>query len=115
MVANNVQLLSDELDYFSSNCYNEDGSDLRKNTKPCQILSYCCFIDCVSGNVYPCDCSVHRDYNYYCIGNIKQNSFKEIMNSEKTSKLRKELLKCSKCKSKCDYANMYFNKVINGK
>ena len=115
MKANNVQLLADELDYFSSNCYTEDGSDLRKNAIPCQILNYCCFIDCVSGNVYPCDCSVHRDYNYYCMGNIKQNSIKEIMNSEKTSKLRKELLKCSKCKSKCDYANMYFNKVINEK
>ena len=113
LIDNNIELLYDELDFFEENCYQNDGSDLRKDSIPCIFLDYCVFIDCVSGNVYPCDCSVHRDSDYYCIGNLNDNGIKEIFNSKKANDLRKELLGCSMCKNKCDYANMYFNKVLN--
>ncbi len=108
-----VQLLYDNICFFENGCYLNDGTDLRKNNIPCKVLDYCSFIDCVSGEVYPCDCSIHRDFNYYSIGNIKKMSIKEIFNSAKAENLRKELLGYSLCKGKCDYANMYLNKMIN--
>lgn len=111
----NIELLYDDINYFEKNKYLSDGSDLRKDDIKCQVLNFCTFIDCVTGNVYPCDCSVHRDYDYYCIGNIKENSIIEIFNSKKAKSLRKELIGYSKCKSKCDYANMYLNKYLNEK
>lgn len=110
---NNVELLYDDINYFEKNNYLDDGSDLRKNYISCRVLDYCTFIDCVSGNVYPCDCSVHRDYDYYCIGNLKNNNIVDIFYSKKANNLRKKLIRCSKCKSKCDYANMYLNRKLN--
>ena len=113
MKDHNIELLYDSADYFEEGTYLDDGTDLRKNDISCNILSYCSFIDCVSGNVYPCDCSVHRDENYYSIGNVIDSNIDEIINSEKVKKLRKELKGFSKCKGKCDYANVFLNKKIN--
>ena len=67
----------------------------------------------VTGNVYPCDCSVHRDCNYYSIGNVIENDIEYIYEGDKIKKLRKELLGYSKCKNKCDCANVYLNIKIN--
>ena len=108
----NIELLYPSFDYFEAGKYTDDGSDLRKNDVPCKILELCTFIDCVSGNVYPCDCSVHRDSDYYAIGNVLEDSISNIFYSDKADVLRKKLIKCSKCKSKCDYANVYLNKEI---
>lgn len=109
----NVKFLYDDINYFSDNQFLNDGTDLRKNNVPCNILKYCSFIDCVTGNVYPCDCSVHRDYDYYCMGNLFNNTIEEIYKSQKVKKFRKELKNFSKCKGKCDYANVYLNSIIN--
>lgn len=111
----NIEILYDDINYFEKDSYLNDGSDLRKNNIPCNILNYCSFIDCVTGNVYPCDCSVHRDSDYYSIGNVIENNICDIYNSSKAIKLKEELERCSKCKNKCDYANMYLNMKINEK
>ncbi len=108
-----IEILYDDIDFFGDRNYLSDGTDLRKNSIPCNILNYCCFIDCVSGNVYPCDCSVHRDFDYYAIGNVLDSSLEDIFTSEKSIVLRKELRCFSKCKGKCDYANVFLNKKIN--
>lgn len=110
-----IEILYDDINYFEKGCYLNDGADLRKDTIPCNILDYCSFIDCVTGNVYPCDCSVHRDSDYYSIGNVIENDIHDIYNSEQVSKIKKELGRYSKCKNKCDYANMYLNMKINEK
>lgn len=107
----NFDLLYDDINYFEKGEYDENGSDFRKNSIKCQCLNYISFVDCVSGQVYPCDCSIHRDKEFYSIGNLLKNSFCEIWNSKKAEELRKTLyLNCTSCKSKCDGANVMFNK-----
>lgn len=113
MKENNVFCLYDDMEYFKEEMYENDGSDFSKNKVPCFCLQYCSFIDCVSGNVYPCDCSVHRDENYYSLGNLKEHSFKEIWESERANYLKDVLSsEVSNCKSKCDYANVMFNERV---
>lgn len=108
-----VKFLYDSIDYFCKDMYLIDGSDLRKNDTKCITCKYTCFIDCVSGNVYPCDCCCHRDQDYYSYGSLKNNTLKELFDSQKYRYLQKELYnKESKCKSKCDYANIEFNKFL---
>ena len=109
----NVDFLYDDINYFTKNQYSNDGSDFRKNDIKCKIPTYTCFIDCVSGNVYPCDCCCHRDQEFYSYGSLKEHTLKELFDGEKFNALKFELLnKCSLCKSKCDYANVEFNKII---
>ena len=109
----NIELLYDDINYFEENLYSDNGDDYRKEKIPCKILKYTLFIDCVSGNVYPCDCSVHRDEDYYAIGNLIDNPLNQIIGNKKYIMLLKELeIECSKCKSKCDSANIYMNKKI---
>ncbi len=109
----NISFLYDDIDFFKKNEFLNDGSDLSKNEVKCFFPSYCSFVDCVTGNVYPCDCSVHRDENFYSLGNLKKHPFKEIWCSSRACQLR-EMVKnysCS-CKVKCDCANVLFNKRI---
>lgn len=109
----NIELLYDRADYFKDKEYLSDGTDFRKHSVPCSIIDYCGFIDCVSGDVYPCDCSVHRDEEHYSMGNVLESDISEIHNSKKTKVLRKELRGFSKCKGMCDYANVFLNQKIN--
>ncbi len=109
----NVEFLYDDINYFEENQYFDDGSDLRKNQVKCKIPNYTCFIDCVSGNVYPCDCCCHRDQEYYSYGSLKNNTLKQLFDANRFKEIQEELNgRCSLCKSKCDYANVEFNKFI---
>ena len=49
-----------------------------------------------------------QNHGYY----ILEDSINNIFYSNKADALRKKLIKCSKCKSKCDYANVYLNKEM---
>ena len=67
---------------------------------------------CFNGDVTFC-----ADYNEYVLGNIKEQSFKEIYNGEKANKFRQEILKCEgqifpgcvRC-----YQNMLFGEKVKG-
>ena len=109
----NVKFLYDDINYFEENQYFDDGSDLRKNQVKCNISNYICYIDCVSGNVYPCDCCCHRNQEYYTYGSLKNYTLKQLFDGDRFKDIQEELNnRCSLCKSKCDYANVEFNKFI---
>lgn len=72
-----------------------------------------------------CQCNINyngdvtfcADYNEYVLGNVKEQTFKEIYNGDKANKFREEILKCEgnifpgcvRC-----YQNMLFGKKIKG-
>lgn len=105
----NVEFLCNDIDFFKKNISSlgdrSNNCDLR-----CVYPSFCAFIDAPTGYVYPCDCSIHRDRNIYKIGELKNESMKEIWNGEKRKILKKKLLNSElNCKTKCDEANCQFN------
>lgn len=80
---------------------------------PCYFPQYSMYIDCTSGSVYPCDCTVHRDSNYYSCGNLLNESLLNIWNGEKMCDLRKRLSKGSEiCNFQCDSSNKLFNDFV---
>lgn len=107
----NIEFLCDNIDFFKNDNVFSDGDRLDNIDLKCIYPSFCAFIDCPTGFVYPCDCSIHRDRKIYKIGDLSLNSFYEIWNGEKRKNLRKSLLNSElNCKTKCDEANCQFNK-----
>lgn len=106
---NNVKFLCQDINFFNKDV-SKDGNRTENEDLKCVYPSFCAFIDAPSGNVYPCDCSIHRDRNLYKIGNLLDNSFSEIWNGLKRVYLRDELLKGKlDCRKKCDESNCLFN------
>ena len=105
-----IEFLCQDIDFFKSDV--QDNGDREYNTLArCVYPSFCSFIDCPTGLVYPCDCSIHRDRELYCIGSLHDNTFKEIWNGEKRKNLKKLLYRgMLDCPLKCDEANCLFNK-----
>ncbi len=77
-----------------------------------------CIVPWCQANIsYNGDVTFCADYNEYVLGNIKEQSFKEIYNGDKANKFREEILKCDghifpgcvRC-----YQNMLFGKKIKG-
>lgn len=98
----NINILEENVE---SNGDRSENEDLK-----CVYPSFCAFIDCPTGNVYPCDCSIHRDRELYKIGNLQEQSFTEIWNSPKRTMLRDKMLNGElDCKKKCDEANCFFS------
>lgn len=98
----NINILEEDVAVDGDRSENEDNK--------CVYPSFCAFIDCPSGNVYPCDCSIHVDREVYKIGNLKENSFTEIWNGMKRISLKNKLLNGElNCKKRCDEANCFFN------
>ena len=56
---------------------------INKNNVPCFFPSYSVYIDCPTGNVFPCDCTVHRKDENYCLGNIYEKSLQVIWKDKK--------------------------------
>ena len=105
---NNIKFLCGNINFFN-NEVDINGNRKEKNNLKCIFPNYCAFIDCPTGNVYPCDCSIHRDKNIYNIGNLKNQTFKEIWYGEKKRKLSTLLLAGKlDCKLKCDECNCLF-------
>ena len=78
----------------------------------CFFANYSAFVDCPTGLVYPCDCSIHRDRLLYCLGDLHKNSFKDIWYSKKRNKLLLDLNNGKlNCKAKCDESNCIFNRL----
>lgn len=97
-----INILDNEVDINGDRTENE-------NLK-CVYPSFCAFIDCPTGDVYPCDCSIHRDRELYRIGNLKEQTFTEIWNAPKRTILKEKLLNGElDCKKKCDEANCFFS------
>ena len=105
-----IQFLSDDIDFFKQNV--STLGDREKNIDlKCVYPSFCAFVDAPSGFVYPCDCSIHRDRKLYKIGDLHQESFKEIWNGDGRKNLKEMLLNSElNCKLKCDEANCLFNR-----
>lgn len=104
-----VEFLCSDIDFFKKNISSK-GDRSFNNDLRCVYPSFCLFIDGPTGFVYPCDCSIHRDRKIYKIGELKNQSMKEIWNSDKRKELREKLLNSElNCKTKCDEANCQFN------
>ena len=106
---NNIKFLCDNINFFESEI-DINGDRQEKIDLKCIVPNYCAFVDCPTGNVYPCDCSIHRDRKIYNIGNLNKQTFKEIWYGEKKKSLSKLLLAGKlNCKLKCDECNCLFN------
>lgn len=88
--------------------YNELSTHVRDN----------CIVPWTQANInYNGDVTFCADYNEYVLGNIKEQSFSEIYNSDRANKFRAEILKCEghifpgcvRC-----YQNMLFGKKVKG-
>ena len=106
----NISLLCDNLNIFNENI-DENGARLQNDDMRCFFANFAAFVDCPTGLVYPCDCSIHRDRILYCLGDLHKASFKEIWNDNKRKGLLVELNNGKlNCKAKCDEANCIFNR-----
>jgi MoaA/NifB/PqqE/SkfB family radical SAM enzyme len=104
-----IKFLCKDINFFD-NIVKENGDREINIDLKCVYPSFCAFIDCPTGNVYPCDCSIHRDPNIYNIGNLIDDTFTKIWNGESRRVLRQKLLMGGlDCKLKCDEANCMFN------
>lgn len=110
MQEKNIKLLSGSLNIFEERI-DERGNREQNEDMRCVFANYCAFIDCPTGLVYPCDCSIHRDRVVYCIGDLHINSFTEIWNGDRRLQLINKL-NCGSlsCKKMCDEANCLFNR-----
>ena len=106
----NIHLLCEDLNIFNENI-DENGARLQNDDMRCFFANFAAFIDCPTGLVYPCDCSIHRDRILYCLGDLHKASFKEIWKDNKRKKLLVDLNNGKlNCKAKCDEANCIFNR-----
>jgi radical SAM protein with 4Fe4S-binding SPASM domain len=93
------------------NIFNDNGDRNANDDIKCVYPSFCAFIDCPTGNVYPCDCSMWRDPELYKIGNLLNNRFADVWQSDKKH-LIQGMLSANKleCVKKCDESNCLFNR-----
>lgn len=90
----------------------DPGLDHKENYS-CSFPQYSAYIDCPTGGVYPCDCTIHRDPDFYCCGNLCSATFPDIWSGFKMEQIRDVLFhSCTECKFNCDYVNCYFNQNI---
>ena len=68
-------------------------------------------IICADKKVYPC-CDL-RMMDEYCYGDLTQNTFKEIWQSEHRKKILQELIINKKCFKYCTHRFTYFNEILN--
>ena len=107
-----IEFLAEDINFFN-NKISKLGSRDELIDLRCLCPSYTAFVDAPSGGVYPCDCSLHRDRLIYQIGDLKNESFSQIWQSEKKFKLKALLLTSElDCKNKCDQTNCLFNKML---
>lgn len=102
------------LKFFSQNI---NVFDTRYNFKnhACYFPYMSAYIDCPTGDVYPCDCTIHRS-SVFCYGNLIKNSFTEIWNNDELKNLRKKLKNTMmSCKEYCDIANIAANRFVGEK
>lgn len=113
----NLQFLYDDINFFNNKGnidylngkYHEDGYS-------CSFPFYSAYIDCTTGKIYPCDCTVHRDSELYMCGNLNVDSFADIWQGDRMNSIRQRLgCKSEICKENCDYSNIYFNIKIGDK
>lgn len=108
--------LPESTDYLVDDENVNDGSRRRNAGHSCQVLNQIAFIDGVSGGVYPCDCSVHRDTQIYQLGNLYQDPFAKIWLASRRSELLTMLDNGElACKYKCDEVNVNFSNYIRGR
>ncbi|MBQ1662611.1 MAG: radical SAM protein [Treponema sp.] len=87
-------------------------AELDTHVRDSCIVPWCQANVCYNGDVTFC-----ADYNEYVLGNIQEQSFKEIYNGDRANKFREEILKCEgrifpgcvRC-----YQNMLFGAKIKG-
>lgn len=96
-----VKFFEEDINVFQSRCVGQDIS--------CYFPYYATYVDCPTGKVYPCDCTIHRSEDY-CYGNLFENSFTELWNGEKLKDLRSKLINEKMlCKTFCDSVNISTN------
>lgn len=107
-----LEFLSDNINFFNKKV-SSLGDRFNNIDLKCLYPSFCAFIDAPTGFVYPCDCSIHRDRKIYKIGELKNQSFKEVWEGKLRNELKRRLLNSElDCKTKCDEANCQFNKCL---
>lgn len=107
-----LNLLCQSLDIFDSEI-KLNGARTQNQDMRCLFANFTAFIDCPTGKVYPCDCSIHCDRNLYCLGSLHEETFKNIWAGQKRADLLNMLNKGElNCKIKCDEANCIFNRNI---
>lgn len=108
-----IDIMYDNIDFFGENSGYKTGRYAPDNYK-CYFPMFSAYIDCTSGDVFPCDCTVHRERQKYLCGNLLENSFVDIWRGSKMEQIRQEQIHCPQmCKENCDFANMYFNKKVD--
>lgn len=108
----NVKLLCNTLDIFKEEI-NINGERKQNENLRCFFANFSAFIDCPTGKVYPCDCSIHCDRNLYCLGSLHNLSFKDIWEGKIRLNLIEKLNHGDmSCKTKCDEANCIFNRTF---
>lgn len=104
---------------FLNNRYNVFGTEMEScdeiicenyNTQKHQCLMpySTLFIDCLTGNVYPCDTTLWReDSEKYLLGNLADDTLVKIWNGKRLKKIRSEMYPeiMHTCVQKCDLNN----------
>lgn len=107
-----IQLLYDDIEFFQEQGDYKNGK-YKSDDYKCFFPMHSAYIDCTSGDVFPCDCTVHRDRKKYLCGNLETLSFAQIWTGMKMEEIREEQINCSQiCKENCDFANIYFNTML---
>lgn len=81
----------------------------------CLFPRYALYADMATGNVYPCDCTVHREpRTVFELGNIYRQSLASIWRGAEITGLREALASpCDPgCKSNCDWNNIRTNRTL---
>lgn len=83
----------------------------------CVFPRYAAYVDCATGDVFPCDCTVHRSpRSTFELGNVWTRPLDEIWNDEPIKRIRGVLeTSCDPgCKRDCDWNNMRTNARLTG-
>lgn len=81
-------------------------------TYRCVFPEHALYVDCPTGDVFPCDCTVHRNpLETFVLGNVAEHRLAEIWHGEAVQNLRRVLQSpCDPgCKVDCDWNNKRTN------
>jgi len=81
----------------------------------CVFPEHALYLDCPTGDVFPCDCTVHREpTSTFVLGNVFSQSLQDIWTGHAIEKLRATLRSpCDPgCKRDCDWNNMRTNDFL---
>lgn len=108
-----IELLYNQED--ADEWHNQALGQASQKTYRCVFPEHALYLDCPTGDVFPCDCTVHREpHSTFVLGNIFEQTLEEIWSASPISKLRQQLRSpCDPgCKRDCDWNNMRTNEFL---